>query len=302
MSKVESRVRGLAVLVLGLVAVAAIGLWGLDARPGAAGGVGGMTAMSVDMITTGNTATALGANSPCIFVHPDGSLGSDVTVDVTALSIPASYKMVGYAYVIGYDDTDLGISAFDSNFLLANLPGSALFGGPGLTSDPLPDPNPSDPTPDGYSARTADLGDTNTTAESGSGVLDRLTFHAAAGAAAGKYPLTLSAGVHIDTTNASQPALVQNSGAIAVDRSCYQGDVDCSNAVNSIDALKILRKVAALSVAAPVGCPFLTDLLAGNVDCSVGPTPVNSIDALKVLRYAASLPVSQTEPCDDIGT
>jgi hypothetical protein len=34
-----------------------------------------------------------------------------------------------------------------------------------------------------------------------------------------------------------------------------QGDVDCSGAVNAIDALKILRAVAGLSVAKPAGCP-----------------------------------------------
>jgi hypothetical protein len=33
------------------------------------------------------------------------------------------------------------------------------------------------------------------------------------------------------------------------------GDVDCSSAVNAVDALKVLRAVAGLSVSIPVGCP-----------------------------------------------
>jgi len=295
MSKVESRARGLAVLVLGLVAVvAAIGLWGLDARPGAAGVVGGMTAMSVDMDPAGNTATVLGVNSPCVFVHPDAANGADVVTDVTALGIPAAFPMIGYAYSVGYNATVISVTAADSSFLLNSAQGSSIFAIP----DPLPDADGS------FAGNAADLGEPTTTAESGSGVLDRLSFHVEANAAAGKYPLTLSNALHLDPINMPQVPLALNSGAIAVDRSCYQGDVDCSNAVNAIDALKILRKTASLSVAAPVGCPFLTNAAAGDVDCSGG--NANAIDALKVLRFGAGLPVTQIGPepdaCPDIGT
>lgn len=80
-----------------------------------------------------------------------------------------------------------------------------------------------------------------------------------------------------------------------------QGDVDCSLAVNSVDALKLLRHVAGLSVSQTEPCPDVaTDEASpwGDVDCTGA---VNSVDALKVLRYVAALSVAQTEPCLDMG-
>jgi hypothetical protein len=81
-----------------------------------------------------------------------------------------------------------------------------------------------------------------------------------------------------------------------------QGDVDCNGGVTSVDALKELRYVAALSVAQSEPCPDIGDDVAsvwGDVDCNVS---VTSVDGLKILRYVAALSVAQTEPCPDIGT
>lgn len=80
-----------------------------------------------------------------------------------------------------------------------------------------------------------------------------------------------------------------------------QGDVDCTGAVNSVDALKLLRYVAGLSVSQQPGCaPVGTgDPLQDDVDCN---NLVNAVDALKILRYVAGLTVAQTEPCPDVGT
>jgi DNA-binding beta-propeller fold protein YncE len=80
-----------------------------------------------------------------------------------------------------------------------------------------------------------------------------------------------------------------------------QGDVDCNGGVSSVDALKLLRDNAALSVTQTEPCPGIGSLspLFGDVDCSGG---VNSVDALKVLRDNAALSVTQVEPCPDIGT
>ncbi|HSP55341.1 MAG TPA: M36 family metallopeptidase, partial [Dehalococcoidia bacterium] len=87
------------------------------------------------------------------------------------------------------------------------------------------------------------------------------------------------------------------------------GDVDCANGVNSVDALKVLRNVASLSVSQTEPCPDIGQgllgipqgiaPLQGDVDCSGS---VNSVDALKILRFVAGLSVSQNEPCADIGT
>ena len=80
-----------------------------------------------------------------------------------------------------------------------------------------------------------------------------------------------------------------------------QGDVDCNGTANSVDALKVLRFVAGLSVAQEPDCPDIGTEVAsffGDVDCS---NAVNSVDSLKILRFVAGMSVIQTEPCADIG-
>ena len=69
-----------------------------------------------------------------------------------------------------------------------------------------------------------------------------------------------------------------------------QGDVDCNGAVNSVDALGVLRAVAQMPPPAPC-------LDAGDVDCSGALT---SVDALKILRYVAGMNATQIV-CTDIG-
>lgn len=85
------------------------------------------------------------------------------------------------------------------------------------------------------------------------------------------------------------------------------GDVDCNGAVNAVDALKVQRFAASLSVTQTEPCVEIATLVnadsiatrpVGDVDCS---TDVNSIDALKLQRFAAGLFVSQTAPCPTIG-
>ena len=80
-----------------------------------------------------------------------------------------------------------------------------------------------------------------------------------------------------------------------------QGDVDCSQHVDSVDALKELRHIAGLSVSQNQPCPVIGEGSPkfGDVDCD---GTVSAVDALKVLRFVAGLGVSQTEPCTDIGT
>jgi hypothetical protein len=91
------------------------------------------------------------------------------------------------------------------------------------------------------------------------------------------------------------------------------GNVDCTGAINAVDALKVLRHVAGLPVTQigpePDACtnigagPVTGGGVQGDVDCSGGS---NAIDALKVLRHTAGLPVTQIGPepdaCPNIGT
>jgi hypothetical protein len=82
------------------------------------------------------------------------------------------------------------------------------------------------------------------------------------------------------------------------------GDVDCSGAVNSVDALKVLRYASALGYGQTEPCEKIgtgtlpNGKMQGDVDCT---NAVNSVDALKLLRFASNLPYSQTEPCPGIG-
>jgi hypothetical protein len=83
------------------------------------------------------------------------------------------------------------------------------------------------------------------------------------------------------------------------------GNVDCGGGINSVDALKVLRYAAGLSVSqtepcADIGVDTLpNDELQGDVNCS---NSVNSVDALLLLRYGAGLLITQSEPCPDIGS
>ncbi len=80
-----------------------------------------------------------------------------------------------------------------------------------------------------------------------------------------------------------------------------QGNIDCDPDVDSVDALKVQRHVAGLSVSQQRGCPAIGSdvaFLFGDVDCD---NDIDAADALNILRFVAGLSVSQTEPCSDIG-
>jgi hypothetical protein len=84
------------------------------------------------------------------------------------------------------------------------------------------------------------------------------------------------------------------------------GNVDCSgpsndnppHGVNAVDALKVLRHSAGLSVSQnepcqDIGQPVVGGIM-GNVNCSTETDPlkrVNAVDALQILRAAAGLPM-----------
>ena len=80
------------------------------------------------------------------------------------------------------------------------------------------------------------------------------------------------------------------------------GDVDCNGDVSTVDALKILRHVAGLSVSQEPGCPSIGSQVAslwGDVDCNVD---VTAVDALFILRSVAGLPVNLPPGCPPIGS
>lgn len=87
------------------------------------------------------------------------------------------------------------------------------------------------------------------------------------------------------------------------------GDIDCNGEVDAVDALKILRDVAALAYTQTEPCPDLGDevpVLAagtnrvwGDVDCD---GDVDAVDALGVLRFVAALSVNQQPGCPEMGS
>jgi hypothetical protein len=84
------------------------------------------------------------------------------------------------------------------------------------------------------------------------------------------------------------------------------GDINCSGAVDPVDALGILRGDAGLPVLAPGLCPVIgvsllfgdSQQVWGDVDCLNGVDPV---DALKTLMFDVGLPPPQEPLCPALG-
>jgi hypothetical protein len=280
---------------LGLLFLAFLGF---APNAGEASHMNGMDAMSIDVNTSGNSAANLGPNNTCISANP----GASITVDITARQIPITDPMVAFSYYLNYNPAVFTVESAGTGFLLAARPGSSVF----PAGESLPD---SDGT---YMASAADLGDpeqgepdVNSAAETGSGVLARLTLDIGAGVAPGSYDLTLSNTGHVNIQNQSRTPDVLNDASVSVGQACpwnYTGDVDCSLSINSVDALKVLRYNAGLPVTYPAPCVDIgadggTGRLQGDVDCA---GTVNAVDALKILRAVAVLWVNQNPGCPDI--
>lgn len=245
--------------------------------------------MAVDTDTSGNTATSLGSREGCSQV----SAGSNVVIDVTITNVPTGTDaIVGFTFWLAYDPSKVTVTAADKAGLLSTAPGYNEF----AIIDSFPDSDGS------FQANVTDL---NAPGVSGSGFLMRLTLSIAPGAPAGatSLGLTLSSTINMNNDELQVPAL---GARLAIGVTCEslikQGDVDCGDTVNTVDALKVLRFVAGLSyskVTEP--CNNIGVAGMGDVDCS---GTVNAVDALKIFRFVAGLPVDQTEPppCRDIGT
>lgn len=76
-----------------------------------------------------------------------------------------------------------------------------------------------------------------------------------------------------------------------------KGDIDCSGALSSVDALKLLQVIAGLGISQQPGCPIVGAVItgiSGDIDCD---GDVDSVDALLVLRFLAGLPVNLPPGC-----
>lgn len=293
-------------LALGLLtavalAAALISVAGTGADPVSAGN-GAMEAMSVDVDTTGNTATALGQRDECIEVEA----GSDVMIDVTALDIPASNAMVGFQFYLAYDADHLSITSANHDFLLLSAPGGNLLD----AADPTPD------TDGSFNVSEVDLNTDPSSLESGSGVLSRLTVSLDAETPNGGHTLILSEAYHVDGNDTYNEPTNLFHGQLAVGVTCdslpppgpafAQGDVDCDGDVDAVDALQILRDVAGLGANQQQGCPPIgvaavqpaSATSFGDVDCD---GDVDAVDALQILRHVAGLGANQQQGCTPVG-
>jgi hypothetical protein len=94
---------------------------------------------------------------------------------------------------------------------------------------------------------------------------------------------------------------VETTGPVTLSHG-LAGDVDCSGGVNSIDALKLSRHVAGLSVAQTEPCPDIgtgDGDIFGDVNCDGS---ITAVDALFVLRFVAGMPVNLPQGCRPVGT
>ena len=225
--------------------------------------------MAIDMdpfSAPANTATTLGTREQCARINENNILDADedfiadtVTFDVVAVDIPATTAMIAFTFQINYPETALTIQSENPNFLLASSPGSDVFD----ASQNTPDVN-GDGT---WSGTAADL---ELAAESGSGILERLTMSSDAGALAGKYSLTLSGAGHVDTNNDGFVPDMLSGAAVAVDQACADADGDgvpdgtdnCPNVPNSDQADSDGDGIAdACESQAPIAVGGITGLL-----------------------------------------
>lgn len=80
---------------------------------------------------------------------------------------------------------------------------------------------------------------------------------------------------------------------LELERTVVHGDVDCDGDVDAVDALQLLKFVAAIT-------PFASGIPGADIDCD---GDRDAIDGLGVLRDVAGLPPLPKEPgCPDIGT
>jgi hypothetical protein len=267
-------------------------------------------------INDGCSAIAIvGTREECAAVNRNDVLDADedlspdtIDVDVTIADIPTTRPAISYSYNLSYDPLAMQIINVDSANLLAASAGSSII----LAGDFLPD------TDGLYFGATADS--TVGAAEWGSGALDTLSIEVLDGPAAGGYDLQVYDAAHQDHYSRSMPTAAVNGAWVAVDVTCAslgaapppdpvkEGDVDCSNTITPIDALKILRFFAGLAVVQTDPCTDIgvsttanatapNPIHIGDVDCSGA---VNAVDALKILRFAAGLSVTYIGTCDPL--
>ncbi|HEU4760482.1 MAG TPA: cohesin domain-containing protein, partial [Dehalococcoidia bacterium] len=157
------------VLLLALVTLAGRGA---PARASHGSTPGVVDFVSIDMDTTGNTATVLGSRQACV----SRSVGASFTIDITVDEVDPTDGVSAFEFTLNYDSSRLKVTAVDNLQLLAS-------GGGTIPMDV------SDPVPDTDGAFYVGFVDFSANYENGDGVLSRITLESTG---AGVSPLTLT--------------------------------------------------------------------------------------------------------------
>lgn len=243
-SKLRRRWAVLTIVGLAVAAgLLAAGLWGGVSDTAEAHGTA--TSVDIDVITTGNTATSLGATDTCRRVETGNSFEIDVVIKDVSV---AGGGLKGFAFTLLYDESVVNVTNVDARLFLAALniePNSEVT----VSSDPLPDSNGI------FDVSAVDVTGLPARDESGSGVLARVSLQAVGG---GLSNLTVGipdispalTGSDNDSLEPSDPIYATWEGTIN-DAEIRVG-FDCGGAIPNAPVADDLPLVTDQNTAAPV--------------------------------------------------
>ncbi len=211
--------------------------------------------VAIDTNIAGNSATVIGANSSCVIIP---SVGQTTQVDVTVgpLGIPAARPLIGMGFDFAYNPAVLRINSVSNNFLLNSNANSSLFVA-GDESQGFPQ------TDGSFNESTVDVGPLPASAETGQGVLARITLQAVG---TGVSPITLSGVGLLDTQSAAMPIdSILNATVIVGSGSCADADGD-----GVIDSVDLCPGTGAVQVVDVNGCSNAQVDPDGDGLCSAG--------------------------------
>ncbi len=224
------------VAVLALVLVFATG--GLQ-RAGASHSTSTIDRVAVDTNIAGNTATSIWTLETCIIVPAVGQT-TQVDIVVGPAGVPADRPLIGVGYDLTYNPAVLQVNAESHNFLLTSNAGSSVFAAGDETLG-FPD------TDGSFNESTVDIGVLPGSAETGDGVLSRLTLQATGN---GVTTLTLTNTGLLDTMSETIPIVsTVNATVIVGAGSCADADSD-----GVIDAQDLCPGTATAALVDSNGC------------------------------------------------
>lgn len=233
---------------------------------------GGVSAFSIDMDTDGNGAMLLGERQSCKEALP----GETLTVDVTAVDIPADAPVAAYTFELGFDGPAITITD-QQQLMIAAAPGSEAIN----SSEPLPQFDGS------FLLVAADSAEAPEAHEAGSGVLERLTLEVGTDAAPALYDLAIAAASYTDPAGVSYTPGTSNDARLAVGLSCTELSPSTSDEPTGT-ATSPAGSGTARQSPAPTGTPGASSPTASNdadADGGVGSVALVAI-AVSVLAIA----------------